>query len=322
MLLGGAAAAAPLAARAQQRTVIPVVGVLYSGLDRKDDSWQGGLIQGLRELGYIEGQNIALDYSFDDGTGRAPELAAELVRRKVAVIVAAPNTFAIRAAKDATQSIPVVFMSGPDPVRTGVVASLNRPGGNLTGVTQLSADLTAKRLGLLRDVVAPTTTIAILLSAPPAQINPEFQLQEAQNAARSVGLRVFGVQARDESEFEAAFATAVREGAGGILVSTSVYFGQRREQLSMLALKHRLPAIYQSRDYPVAGGLMSYGPNSIDLFRQVGTYVGRILKGEKPGDLPVQLPTKLELVINLKTAKAAAVTIPSGILAIADEVIE
>jgi putative ABC transport system substrate-binding protein len=213
-------------------------------------------------------------------------------------------------------------VSGPDPVRTGLVSSLNRPGGNLTGVAGLTADLTPKRLGLLRDAVPQTTVVAVFLGRPPNQVDPDFQLRSAQAAGRSAGLQVIGVQAGEESEFEAAFASAVREGAQALLVSTNIYFINHREPLVALAAKYKLPAIYQHRDYATAGGLMSYGAITTDVYRQAGVYAGRILKGEKPGDLPVVLPTKFEFVINLKTAKALGLTIPETLLATADQVIE
>jgi putative ABC transport system substrate-binding protein len=321
-LLGGAAAW-PLAARAQP-PAMPVVGVLLAGFRRNDDDelWQA-FRQGLRDTGFIEGQNVAVEYRFADNQAqRARNLADELVRRRVTVIVAAPNHIAIVAAKDATTTIPIVFYSAPDPVRTGLVASLNRPGGNLTGVTSLSADLTAKRLGLLHGLLPQAALVAILLGRAPGQADPEFQLQAAQAAGHSLGLRILSVQAGEESEFESALASAAREGAQALLVSTSIFFVDRRERLIALAARHRLPAIYQNREFTVSGGLMSYGPSRPDAYRQVGVYAGRILKGENPADMPVMLPTKFEFIINLQAAKALGFNIPATLLAIADEVIE
>jgi len=321
-LLGGTAAW-PLAARAQQRTM-PVVGYLHSGV--RDDNAIGQIAafhRGLREAGFVEGQNVAFEYRFaENREGRVEMLAAELVRQQVALIVASPNQRAIRAAKAATTTIPIVFMIGADPVRTGLVASLNRPGGNLTGVTQLASDLTAKRLGLLHDLAPHANSVAVLLGRAPAQTDPEFPFEAAQTAGRAIGLRILRVQAGDPNELDAAFASAAREGAGALLVSTPLIFTEDRERLAALAASYKLPAIYQARVYAAAGGLMSYGPSTAELYREVGRYAGRILKGEKPSDLPVQLPTTFEFIINLKTAKALNLTIPPGLLAIADEVIE
>jgi putative ABC transport system substrate-binding protein len=323
-LLGGGAAAWPLAAGAQQPKV-PVIGYLHFGA-RDDGHGQiasfhiASFHRGLREAGFIEGQNVAVEYRFAENRDeRAQALAAELVRQQVALIVAAPSQRAIGAAKAATTTIPIVFMSGPDPVREGLVASLNRPGGNLTGVTQLSADLTTKRLGLLHDLAPHATSVAVLFGQGAAQA---YQLEAAQMAGRAIGLRVFGVQAGDPSEFDAAFASAAREGAGALLVATNLIFVDNRERLATLAASYKLPAMYQASEFVAAGGLMSYGPSTAELFRQVGRYAGRILKGDKPGDLPVMLPTQFEFIINLKTTKTLGLDIPPGVLALADAVIE
>jgi putative ABC transport system substrate-binding protein len=319
-IAGLGAAAWPLTARAQQRAM-PVIGVVHTGLgNRANNSWQK-FREGLRETGFVEGQNVAVEYRFGDGT-QAQALAGELIRRQVGVIITSPNPVAAAAAKAATTTIPIVFVSAPDPVRTGLVSSLNRPGGNLTGVTGLTADLAPKRLGLLRAAVPQMTVVAVFLGRPPNQVDPDFQLRSAQAAGRSAGLQVIGVQAGEESEFEAAFASAAREGAQALLVSTNIYFINHREPLIALAAKYKLPAIYQDRGYTTAGGLMSYGAINTDAYRQAGVYAGRILKGEKPGDLPVVLPTKFEMVVNLKTAKALGLTIPETLLATADEVIQ
>jgi putative ABC transport system substrate-binding protein len=320
-LLGGAAASWPLAARAQQRTE-PLIGYLSGGAESDSGRSRAGFRQGLQDVGFIEGQNVSVEYQFaENQPQRLPELAADLVRRRPAVIVAVPNQAAINAAKAATATIPIVFNSGPDPVKTGLVASLNRPGGNLTGVTQLSSDLTAKRVGLLHDTIPQVTAFAMLLS-PATQTAPVDQLMLAQTAGRGIGVKIFPVEADAESEFEAAFASAAAGGAGAILISTNIFLTNNRERLVALAAKYKLPAIYQTREYPVAGGLMSYGPSSSDVQRQVGRYAGRILKGEKPADLPVLLPTTFDFVINLKTSKALGLAIPPGVLAIATEIIE
>jgi putative tryptophan/tyrosine transport system substrate-binding protein len=319
----GGAAAWPLAARAQQRA-LPIIGFLNENR-RSDGNWiLPGFRQGLREFGFIEGQNVAVEYRWAEyDSDRLSGLATELVRDQVSVIVAAASDLAIGGAKAATEIIPIVFLSGPDPVRIGLVASLNRPGGNLTGVTLLSADLAPKRLGLLHDLVPQATVIALLLDGRfETQTSPDFQLRELESAGRNVGLRIIGVRVRSNDDFDAAFATAIGLGADALLVSSGSFFISHRDHLVALAANHRLPAIYQTREYAAAGGLMSYGPSLSDAFRQVGAYTGRILKGEKAADLPVIQPTKLELVINLKTAKTLGLEIPANLLALADEVIE
>jgi putative ABC transport system substrate-binding protein len=263
---------------------------------------------------------VAIEYrAAENHDDRLPALAAELVQRRVAVIVAAPGLPSITAVKAATTTIPIVFMSAGDPVRGGLVARLNRPGGNLTGLTLLSSDLSAKRFGMLHAMVPQVATVAVLL----ARSAQDFNLTEAEAAGRAVGVRIVGVRVDDgEGEFDAAFATAIREGASALLIAPSVLFVNHTDQLVELAARHRLPAIYHERDFAVAGGLMSYGPNRTDVMRQVGVYAGRVLKGEKPADLPVMLPTKFEFVLNLKTAKALGLTLPQTLLATADEVIE
>jgi putative ABC transport system substrate-binding protein len=299
------------------------IGYLGGGAQSDFDRTSRGFRQGLHEVGFIEGQNLSIEYRFaENQVQRVPELAADLIRRQVAVIVVAGNQATLNAAKAATTTIPIVFLSGPDPVRTGLVATLDRPGGNLTGATLLSSDLTAKRLSLLHDTVPQIETFAMLLGRAPVQIDPEFQLMMALTPARNFGLRIFGVVAGTESEFEAAFARAADGGAGAMLVSTSAFFVKNRARLVALAAKHKFPTVYRDRDYAVAGGLMSYGPSLPDTFRQVGRYAGRVLKGEKPAGMPILLPTRFEFVINLKTAKALGITFPPGLLAIADEVIE
>jgi putative tryptophan/tyrosine transport system substrate-binding protein len=315
----GSAAVMPLAARAQ-RASMPVIGFLDVGTLSGNGWALPGFREGLRELGFIDGQNVAIEYrEAENQEDRLPALASELIQRRVAVIVAVPGPASIEAAKAATATIPIVFMSAPDPVRTGLVASLSRPGANLTGLTLLSSDLAAKRFGILHDMVPHVATIAALSGPGTAQ---GVYLMEAEAAGRAAGVRIVGVKAASEGEFEAAFATAEHEGAGALLIAPSVFFVNYTDQLVEVAARHRLPAIYHERDFATAGGLMSYGPNRTDVMRQVGVYTGRVLKGEKPADLPVQLPTKYELVINLKTAKTLGLTIPETLLATADEVIQ
>jgi putative ABC transport system substrate-binding protein len=316
-LLGGAAAW-PLAARAQQ-LVMPVIGFLLP-LSRSDSL--SGLVafrQGLRERDFTEGTNVAIEYRFAEGhPERLPALAADLVERRVAVIAAGARGG--EAAKAATSTIPIVFLSGGDPVRTGLVANLNRPGGNVTGVTLLSLDIETKRLGLLRDLVPQAGTFAVLVDSTNASI--DHQVQDVENAAHSIGMAVRIVTVGGEQDFDSAFATMAREGARALMITGSTYFVFHRDRLAALAADHKIPTIYEVRRYAEAGGLLSYGASNADAWRQIGNYVGRILKGEKPADLPVMQPTKFELVINLKAAKALGLQIPDKLLAIADEVIE
>jgi putative tryptophan/tyrosine transport system substrate-binding protein len=317
--LGGAAAAWPLAARAQQRALL-VIGFLSSGLPFV---LSRAFRRGLRELGFIEGENVAFEYRWaEERDDLLPALAAELVQRRVAAIVALPPLPSARAAKAATTAIPVVFMTAADPVSGGLVASLNRPGGNLTGVTQQPApDLTAKRLGLLHKLVPQTAAVAVLLDDRLTGQH-DLVLQVAETAGREVGVRIIGVWVGGEEEFDDAFATARRQGAGALIVSPSTRFTNYRYRLVALAAKHRLPAMYSAPYFVTAGGLVSYGAELGEADHLLGIYTGRVLKGEKPADLPVVLPTKFEFVINLKTAKALGLTIPPNLLARADEVIE
>jgi len=324
-IAGLGAAAWPIAARGQQRAPT-VIGFLNTGMRSDDVVTLPAFRQGLREAGFIEGQNVAIEYRWaENQLDRLPALAAELVERRVAVIVAAPGPSSIAPARAATATIPIVFMSAPDPVRDGLVASLNRPGGNLTGVTLLSADLTAKRFGLLHQLAPQVTAVALLLDGGRGGLplpDQDFILKEAEAAGRTAGVRIISVTAGSEGEFDLTFATAVREGARAVLVSASGFFFNQRNRLVALAARHGLPTTYQQREYVDAGGLMSYGPSFTDGWRQVGVYTGRVLKGEKPADLPVMLPTRFEFVLNLKTAKALNIEIPPGVLAIADAVIE
>jgi len=317
-LLGGAATAWPLPARAQQPTM-PVIGFLHPRSRADTITTVAAFGRGLREAGFVEGENLAIEYRFAEGQpARLPALAADLVQRQVAVIVAGARGGEV--AKAATTTIPIVFLSAGDPVRTGLVANLNRPGGNLTGVSLISLDLEAKRLGILHDLIPQVSLVAILADSTSASMG--FQVQEVEAAARSVGISIQVVTVGGEHDFETAFATMAQERAGALLVTGSVNFLLLRDRLVALAARYKLPAFYELREYAEVGGLMSYGPSNNDAWRQIGVYTGRILKGDKPANLPVVQPTKFELVINVKTAKALALTIPPGVLAIADEVIE
>ncbi len=318
--LAGGAAAWPLVARAQQ-PAMPMVGYMHGGTrDYETLRHADAFRQGLSETGYIENQNITIEYRWaEDHYDRLPGLAADLVRRKVTVIAAA-GTPAALAAKAATAVIPIVFETAGDPGTLGLVASLNRPGGNITGVTQLSSELVAKRLGLLHDLIPTAKIIGLLVNQKDPRA--ETQSRDMQEAAQALGLQIHILNASTEGEIDAAFAGLVQVQAGALIVGTGTFFNARREQLVALAARHRVPAIYQYRLFVTVGGLMSYGPSITDAYRLAGNYSGRVLKGEKPADLPVARPTKFELVINLKTANALGLNIPPGVLAIADEVIE
>ena len=314
------AAAWPFAAGAQQR--IPVIGFLGAAAPGQYGPYVTGFLRGLNEVGYVEGRNVAIEYRWADGQyDRLPTLAADLVRREVTVIFTGGSTPATLAAKAATTTIPIVFQVATDPVELGLVASLSRPGGNLTGVMSLNAEVGSKRLELLHELLPTTTSIALLINPTnPALSNP--QSRDLQMAARKLGLQLHVLQASTEREIDTAFATLVQVQAGGLVVSPDVLFNARNEQLAALALRHAVPVIYQYREFTAAGGLMSYGTNIADMFRLTGIYTGRILKGEKPADLPVQQATKVELIINLKTARALGITFPITLLGRADEVIE
>jgi putative tryptophan/tyrosine transport system substrate-binding protein len=321
-LLGGAAATPsflwPRAARAQQ-PAMPVVGFLRSTSLAEFPHLVAAFRQGLKEAGFVEGQNVAIEYrSAEDHLDRLPTLVADLVRRPVNVIVG--NAIAAIAAKAATTTIPIVFASGSDPVSDGLVASLSRPGGNVTGVHFFSAVLGAKRLELLRQLMPKATTVGVLVQ--PNISNTEAERRDVLAAAQAVGQQLIVLDATNSREIEAAFATFVQRGAGALLVGGGAFMNSNRERLVALATRHKLPAIYSWREAVVAGGLMSYGTSQSDAYRQAGIYAARILKGEKPGDLPVMLATKFEFVINLGAAKALGLEIPDKLLALADEVIE
>jgi len=320
-LLGCAAAAWPLAAVAQQ-AAMPVIGFLHSASPGLYAPFLPGFHQGLKEVGYTEGRNVAIEYRWaEDRYDRLPALAADLVDRHVTVIAAPGSLPATLAAKAATTTIPIVFLVGGDPVAIGLVASLARPGGNLTGVTNLTAQVGSKRLELLHALVPTAITVALLVNPSSPEL-AEPQLQELQVAARSLGLQLHVLNASTEREIDMAFATVVQLRPGGLVIVPDPFLTSRIERLAALALRHAIPTIFQYPEFTAAGGLMSYGSNLRDLLRWSGLYTGRILKGEKPADLPVQQATKVELIINLKTAKALGLEVPTSILVRADEVIE
>jgi putative ABC transport system substrate-binding protein len=319
-LLGGAAAAAPIAARAQQPAP-PVVGLLSNASAAESATRVAGLLRGLNEAGFVDGRNITIEYRWTEGRfDRLADMAADLVGRKVAVILTQAD--AIRAGLTTlTQTIPIVFTTASDPVAIGLVASLNRPGGNVTGVTNFGAELLPKRLELLHEVVPTTSTVGLLVN-PRSQSDSQVSTQRAEAAGRRLGLKMIVVGASTEDEVDRAFATATQQGAGALLLGDDGFLNSLIEPMATLALRHSMPTIAGGRAAAAAGLLISYGPDPDDSWRQAGIYVARILKGEKPADLPVVQPTKFQLVINLKTAKALGLSIPPTMLTLADEVIE
>jgi putative ABC transport system substrate-binding protein len=318
-LIGGAALAAPLSARAQQGAM-PVVGYLTLAAP-EGNIGVTAFLKGLSETGYVEGRNVTIEYRWaHNEPDRLRELAADLVRRRVAVIATPGSTDAALAAKAATTIIPIVFSTAGDPVQLGLVASFNRPGGNLTGISFMTVELGAKQFGLLRELLPHATRFAVLVN-PNQAVSSAFT-REVQAAVASVGGHLEIFTARDNREISAAFASLAQKQVEGLVVGSAALFTSRRMQLATLATRHAVPAIYARREHAEAGGLMSYAPNLPDQSRQAGVYVGRILKGEKPADLPVVQPTKFEFLINLQTAEVLGITVPPGLLAIADEVIE
>jgi putative ABC transport system substrate-binding protein len=318
-LFGGAAAAWPLAAEAQQKAM-PLIG--YLGNAKPAAASMTAFRQGLSEAGYVEGQNLTIEFRWVEGQyGRYPDLAADLVRRQVSVIVVSGGITPVRAALGATSKIPIVFLVGVDPVREGLVVSMNRPGGNITGVTTLNAELGPKRLELIHELVPTASLIAVLVN--PANLLAEPLLRDLEAAGRGMGIQIHALQASTEGELDAAFASFRQLHAGALMIGTDPFLNTQSKQLGSLAARYAIPTIYQYREFAAAGGLMSYGMiNTTDPNRLVGAYAGRILKGEKPADLPVQQPAKIELIVNLKTAKALGLEVPPTLLARADEVIE
>jgi putative ABC transport system substrate-binding protein len=317
-LLGGAAAAWPVAARAQQQA-LPTVGLLFAGAAEENGGEVTALLRGLSETGFVEGRNVAIEYRWGSNLRRAPETAADLVNRHVAVI-ATNATGPALSAKAATTTIPIVFVAFTDAVQAGLVTNLARPGGNVTGINTMTAALEAKRFELLRELVPPASRYGVLVD--PNAPAFESDIAMAQAAAKTMGLSLEVLTAGTNREIDDAFARAVQQRVDALVINRSQLFADRRVQLTALTLRHAVPTIFFNRRLTEIGGLMSYSANGPDLFRQAGIYVGRILKGEKPADLPVVQPTKLEFVINLQTARTLGLTVPPSLLAIADEVIE
>jgi putative ABC transport system substrate-binding protein len=320
-LIGSAATAWPLAARAQQRTV-PVIGFLHGNSPGAGADDLAAFRQGLNDTGYVEHRNVGIEYRWAEGQyDRLPALAADLVRRQVAVIFATGGTVAALAAKAATTTIPIVFLTGGDPVQLGLVASLNRPGGNVTGATNYTSQLASKQLELLHELLPKAVAFGVLVN-PNAMANAEPQIRELQAAANALGLRLDVLNVGSDGDANTAFAALLTQRADALFVTADAFLAARRDQIVALAARHRLPTMYPRRQFVEFGGLISYASSTLDAQRQGGVYTGRILKGEKPADLPVTQPTRFELVINLKTAKTLGLDVPATLLARADEVIE
>jgi putative ABC transport system substrate-binding protein len=319
-LLGGAAAAWPLAASAQQ--AVPVIGILAVAAPEANAIRLRAFREGLRTAGYVEGQNVKIEYRWAEAhTGRLPELAAGLVRDRVAVLVAAGGTASAVAAKAATREIPIVFGTGADPVELGLVASLNRPGGNVTGVTSLNQEVAPKRLELMHELLPSVNSMALLVNpAVPATAEPVSRSSQA--AAQALGLKLHTVHASSDLDFDAVFERLTQLRVGALVIGPDTFFTSRSGQLAKLTVRHEMPAIYQFREFARAGGLMSYSSSEPEYYRLVGAYAGRVLKGDKPADLPVQQSTKVELFLNLKTAKSLGITVPLPLSGRADEVFE
>lgn len=318
--LGGTVTTWQVAGQTQQ-PALPLIGFLSGASAAPFVHLVAAFRQGLSDSGFVEGQNVAIEYRWAENRyERLPEMANELVRRHVTVLVASGGDRAALAAQAASTSIPIIFSAGGDPVANGLVASLGRPGANLTGVSLLTTLLEAKRLSLLREALPTATRIGLLVN--PGGTVVQSMVQESEQAARSLGVRLLVVKAQAESEFEAAFASLLQQRADALVVLNSAFFNSRRDQLVALAARHRLPTVYEFREFALAGGLMSYGTDLGAMYRQIGVYTGRILKGAKPGDLPILQPTQFQLVVNLKTARALGLTIPQALLLRADEVIQ
>ena len=318
--VGGAAVTWPLTARAQQAPM-PVIGYYSARSAESDVPMVAAFRQGLKETGYLEGKNVAIEFRWGGGEyDRARKLADELVNKQVSIIVTSGGELSAKAAVEATATIPIVFNVGGDPVQFGLVASLNRPGGNATGVASFTRLLGAKQISLIRELVPKSTVIAYLIN--PSEPTATFQIEEAEAAAREIGQQLIVLRAGTEGEIDVAFATFVQQRVGALLVGTGPFFVTRAHKLIELAARHMMPTMYFRREFPEVGGLMSYGTSTAELYRQMGLYTGRILNGDRPADLPVLQPTKFEFVINLKAAKALGLEIPPTLLARADEVIE
>jgi len=319
-LLGGMAAATPFQARAQQP--LPVIGFLSNASPQSYELRLLAFRQGLKETGFVEGQNVAIEYRWADGdNARLPSMAADLVGRKVAVLVSAGGTPSALAAKTATATIPIIFALAANPITIGLVPRLNQPGGNVTGIANQNVEIGPKRLEVLRELLPKATTVGILVN-PTSRSAADLFLHDIEPAARAMGMRLHILQASTDADLESAFASLPQLHVDALLVSPDVFFNTRSEQLAALSLHHKTPSIYQYRRFAAAGGLVSYGSDETESYRLIGLYAGRILKGDKPGDLPVQQATKVELIINLKTAKTLGITVPLALLGRADEIIE